>query len=126
MNRNFNDRLISLSVSTQTNFWHRNKYTINDANSDSTVSKTNKIILNLNNVAKNYTDLKIIDWNLNNLLKKINYISINYETMIEDCRLNNIEIVDNIINVKMYDDSYSEIIENYQEVIDFIEHCHNE
>jgi hypothetical protein len=46
--------------------------------------------------------------------------------MIEDCRLNNIEIVDNHKNVKMYDDSYSEIIENYQEVIDFIEHCHNE
>ena len=122
LNRNFNDRLISLSVSTQTNFWHRNSYSLKDVNSDSTLSKNNKIILDLNNVSKNYNDLKMIDWNLNKLLKKINYISISYETMLEDCRLNDIKVVTDHKNLKMYEDPYSEIIENYQEVIDFIEH----
>jgi hypothetical protein len=121
LNRNFNDRLISLTVSKKTNFWHRSRYSKNNVN----VSKNNKIILDLNDVAKNYNDLKMIDWNLNKILKKINYILINYETMLEDCRLNKIEVVTDHESLKMYDDPYSEIVENYHEVIDFIEHYHN-
>jgi hypothetical protein len=45
--------------------------------------------------------------------------------MLEDCRLNDIKVVTDHKNLKMYEDPYSEIIENYQEVIDFIEHYHN-
>lgn len=123
--RNFNDRLISLSVSKVTNFWHRSRYSKNKVNPDSILSKNNKIILNLDDIAENYNDLKMIDWNLNKILKKINYILINYETMLEDCRLNDIEVVTDHDSLKMYEDPYSEIIENYQEIIDFIEHYHN-
>lgn len=124
LRRNIKDRLISLTVAQYTDTWNRRiikgkSFIINGENTVS-LSQDNKIIIDLNTVAKNYYDTRMTDYYLNTFNKKFSGNTINYETINNDCKKIGIIVRDTYIK-KLYDVNYSDLIDNYQEVVDFIE-----
>ena len=125
LHRNIKDRLISLTVAQCTNTWNKrivkgkSELSIDGENTVH-LSQDNKIVIDLETVAKNYHDTRMTDYYLNTFYKKFPGNTINYETIHDDCIKSGITVSNTYIK-KLYDDPYSEIIENYHEVIDFIE-----
>ena len=127
LRRNFIDRLISLSVAKTTCVWNKRIYKDNrttfgvDGVNTISISQKNKITINLETIARDYYDTKMNDFYLESFFKKFPGEIVNYETIIYDCTKLRIPIRVTTVK-KLYDDIlYSDLIDNYQEVLDFIE-----
>jgi hypothetical protein len=127
LRRNLKDRLISLSVAQTTNIWNKKtignqtKFSIDGENTIQ-LSQDNKITIDLEMIGKNYYDTRMTDFYLDTFYKKFPGNIINYETINDDCKKSKIIINHNTYIKKLYDNvNYSDLINNYQEVVDFIE-----
>jgi len=112
LRRNFKDRLISLCVAQETNNWHRRSDNI-------VMPENNKVTIDLELLGKNYYEIRMTDFYLERLMKIFPGEIINYESFDTDCK--NIGILEtNCINRKLYDTDYSNLINNFDEVNQFI------
>ena len=118
LERNLFDRAISLSVAQKTNFWTRlNYYTPRQPYIK--ISENNKINLKIDDVITEIQALIGIDFLLETLSTQFEGEIINYENFESDC--NKIGIVPiNTGYEKTYEIEYKHLIENYDEVADFI------
>ena len=129
LHRNLKDRLISLCVAKEVNIYHRKKNVNNEILFDRDPENTNskfispneKISLDFDLVARNYLELKVNDFILNNHIKKFHGNIINYENFYEDCAKANISASSNISTLPTYDYDYKDLISNYEEVIELID-----
>jgi LPS sulfotransferase NodH len=116
--RNQFDSVISLSTAQHTNLWHRlivNNAEIIDGNHIYAKNPT-KINIPISLIATNFVEIKLHDYYNKENLKDFEYTGIRYENMLEDCRTNNVPIQEQTEIKKLYDQSYSELIENYDEI----------
>jgi hypothetical protein len=112
LRRNFKDRLISLCVAQKTNNWHRFSDKI-------AMPKNNKVTIDLELLGKNYYEIRMTDFYLERLMKIFPGEIINYESFDIDCK--NIGILEtNCRNKKLYNIDYSNLINNFAEVNQFI------
>ena len=123
LNRNLIDRAISWHFMTDKKIVHRWKENnkeyfstetgIADINevSNTAIDLSVKDFLNYIDLTKNEDRLKL------RLLKNIEYVNVNYETLIEDCKKHDIPIGDTTIVQKTHSKPYKELISNYDELL---------
>jgi hypothetical protein len=129
LTRNFFDSTISLCMAQATNLWHRNintntKVETIDGNIEYLMNPT-KINIPLTVIGANFIDIKLTDYYNKENLKNFEYIKIRYESMLENCNTNKVPIVEKTSIKKLHDQSYSELIENYDEIQQFLEELKN-
>ena len=111
LERNLFDKIISLTMSDYTNVWHRTIYSPNEE------GLAESVTIPLPKFAKNYYYYtKMYDYYLDLYSKDMNCLTVNYETLEEDCKKLNIPFSYNTTYVKTYKDEYAGIIKNYQEL----------
>jgi hypothetical protein len=108
-----------------TNLWHRSiqensKVEIIDGNAEYAKNPT-KINIPLTVIGANFIDISLNDYYNKGNLKNLEFIKIRYESMLEDCNANKIPITEETAIKKLHDQSYSELIENYDEIERFYE-----
>lgn len=119
LRRNFKDRMISLCVAQATEYWHTANREL-DNNKGEPASEDNKATISMEILAKNYYDMRMTDFYLEQFVKTFPGEIINYETMQEDCeRIGIIDVVPPIYQ-KTYSADYSNLISNFAEVEAFI------
>jgi LPS sulfotransferase NodH len=129
LTRNPVDSAISLCMAQATNLWHRSiqentKVEVIDGNAEYAKNPT-KINIPLTVIGANFIDIKLTDYYNKENLKTFEYIKIRYESMLEDCNANKVPIVEKTGIKKLHDQSYSELIENYDEIQQFCEELTN-
>jgi len=125
LTRNAFDSTVSLCMAQATNLWHRSiqensKVEIIDGNAEYAKNPT-KINIPLTVIGANFIDISLNDYYNKGNLKNLEFIKIRYESMLEDCNANKIPITEETAIKKLHDQSYSELIENYDEIERFYE-----
>lgn len=119
LRRNLIDRVISLAVAQKTNLWQRYKY-YKQRNIRIMISEDNKLSLSEVEVQAEIGALIDVDRLLGQLFNDFSGEIINYENFKLDCERIGIPVSDIPDHKKTYDVEYKHLIENYDEVIDFI------
>lgn len=111
LHRDFLSRFLSFCVARQTDYWH-------------SIGKPKSLVQNIEldmELAQSiYTELEYVVKVEQKYVKKLDCISINYDSMESDCLINNVPFKKSPYHDKTYDDSYENIIKNYEEVVDFV------
>lgn len=119
LRRNLIDRAISLTVAQKTNFWQRYKY-YKQRDNHIVISENNKITLSIEEVQTEISALIGVDALTSYLFNDFSGEIINYENFKLDCERIGILVSDIPDHKKTYDVEYKHLIENYDEVVDFI------
>jgi hypothetical protein len=123
LTRNLFDRVISLCVAQSSDIWHR-MYSENQnikfagGPATSTYSSTNKVFITTKMFVSNYIEMKTVDFFLDEVTTNFKCINVAYETMDQDCVRYNVPYSSRTHYLKTYDEPYSNIIKNYQELTD--------
>jgi len=125
LTRNIFDSVISLCMAQNTGVWHRrinvNNDEIIDGNYNYAKNPT-EMNIPITVVGANYIDMKLHEYYNNNLLKDLDHVSVKYENILEDCKSNNISVVENTAIKKLYQTDYRDLISNYSELEEFFKH----
>lgn len=124
LKRNFIDQLLSYLVAQQTKIWHNKStgYRYTGENPINIPKPENKLVIELDNIPRHWFDLKTTCYLQNKYQKIISGETVNYETLAQDAIKLGIHTGSTTIYRKTFlDNSYSDIIENYNEVMEIIE-----
>jgi hypothetical protein len=132
LKRNFVDRMLSFLVADAKGIWHKRWYDNNwhystngeemhYADDIHKPEHLEKITIDVNRMEQLTLSIKLTDYYNIELSEKYADFTVNYETLDTDCRVNDLTVNDTAIK-KLYGNiEYSEIIDNYEQVIKFIE-----
>lgn len=127
LKRNFLDSLLSFLVADHTDIWHKLNingdisYTYHGVNQLVIPGVNNKIKVRLKKVPELWIDIQSSLYMLGNLEKQLPGVVINYSTLFDDIDRLGLSRENKTIYEKTYQDlDYSNIIENYGEVVDII------
>ena len=128
LTRNIFDSIISLSMAQNTGLWHKrigpNNNIVIDGNQDYAKNPTT-IHIPITVFGSNYIDMKYHDYYNTDLLKDLDYVSVKYENILEDCKSNSISVVEKTSIKKLYQTDYRDLIANYSELEEFFKHIKN-
>ena len=116
------DRTISWAMARSTGIWHRKSVfgqSEHIVRGDvSFISPDNKLNIDPVWFESLLKDTKLYDSYLEKYASQLDHCVVNYDTMAEDCVAHGIPFNDNTFFIKTYDNNYSELIENYQELFE--------
>jgi LPS sulfotransferase NodH len=122
LTRNTFDSTVSLCMAQATNLWHRSVLASDvetyDGNADYGKNPT-AINIPLTVIGANFIDTKLHNYYNKIILKDLDYVTVRYENLLEDCKTNEIPIKETTAIQKLYKQDYSELIENYHEISEF-------
>jgi LPS sulfotransferase NodH len=128
LTRELFDSAISLSMANLTSLWHRFSSTklgeYVEGNKEY-ARNPKSINIPIYEFGKCYVDLSVTDYHNKNILKNLEYTTVRYETILADCKYNNIPIEERTDIKKLYTSNYSTLIENYSELENFYRHMKN-
>ena len=122
LTRNCIDSTISLVMAQQTGLWHRHIYNgkieLIDGNKE--YAKNPSLVnIPLLEFGKSYLEIKFHDYYNRNILKDIDYVTVRYENILEDCKTNNIPVTEQVTFKKLHNVNYKDLIVNYEELQNF-------
>ena len=130
LNRNIFDKTISLSFASCVNLWHRIKTENGDViTGDGNSTYIDNIVpidIPLLTFAYRFGEQKLQEYYGEMYLKNIEYITMTYETLHDDCQLNNINSQIFTPQQKLYDKPYESLISNYSAITEFYKRITNE
>lgn len=122
LTRDIFDSSISLSMAQNAIVWHRKVYENNRVEIDGDKAYANNpsaMDISLSILGANYMDITYNKFFNNKILSNIDHAIVRYESILEDCKINNIPIEEKTNIKKLYDKNYSELVTNYSELKHF-------
>lgn len=116
------DRTISWAMARSTGVWHRKNVSGQEEyitkGDVSVITPRNKLTIDPVWFKTLLDDTKLYDFHLEKYASQLDHCVVNYDTMTEDCIKYGIPFRSGTLFTKTYDNNYSELIENYQELLD--------
>jgi hypothetical protein len=118
------DSSVSLSMAQNTIVWHKKVYKNNLVEIDGDKAYASNPVakdISISILGANYMDITYNKFYNKKILDNIDHVTVRYENILEDCKINNLPIEEKTNIKKLYDKDYSELITNYSELKHFYE-----